>query len=98
MAKSNISKPTDAQVFATTKGQEFKTCPNCGVKIGPSQPYCYECKRLVEFKMAHTQPQFAGEGEAAQDTQEAQSFDAYRHDGFSTKQPKGTFPPTKERM
>ncbi len=77
--KSNISKPTDEQVFAATKGQPFKKCPSCGNSIGPSQPYCWECKRLVELGMKTAMKQFQPD----QDTQEKQSYASNRHDGYS---------------
>lgn len=93
--KSGIRKPTDAQIFEATKGTPFKKCPGCGNSIGPSQPWCLECKRLVEIGFGpvpraggqgQPEPQTVGGGADGQghdqDTQEVQSNPAFRHDGY----------------
>lgn len=110
--KSNITKPTDEQVLAASRGVPFKKCPNCGNSIGPSQPYCLECKRLIEIGFGpapraggHGQPEPQTVGGMDQDTQEPQSYPSHRHDGYQDYIPNGVgepalkkFPPKKERM
>lgn len=102
--KSGIQKPTDEQVMATTKGIPFKKCPSCGNSIGASQPYCWECKRLVELGMKDAVPQFV-QPHPDRDPQEAQSYPSGRHDGYQEGNvygkgsiPSAKFPPKKERM
>lgn len=96
--KSSISKPTDAQVFAATKGIPFKHCPSCGNSIAASQPYCWECKRLVELGMRDAVKQPTGVEDRSQDTQEPQSNPSGDHSGYSDFIPSSKFPPGKERM
>lgn len=103
--KSNIQKPTDEQVFAATRGTPFKKCPSCGQSIGPSQPYCWECKRLVEIGFGPT-PRAGGQGQPEpqtvggddQDTQEKQSYRSDNHSGYGDHIPSGKIPPGKERV
>jgi hypothetical protein len=94
--KSNISKPTDEQIFAATKGIPFGTCKQCGLRTVTNSVQCPECARLEEigFGPVPRSPNAL----PGQDTQPAQSYDAFKHGGFSTTQPKGKIPPTKERV
>ena len=101
--KSKINKPSDADVIAMTRGVAFKKCPNCGNSIGPSQPYCLECKRLIEIGFGPA-PRAGGHGQPEidfdpdKDTQEIQSNPSGRHDGYSDTIPSRKFPPSKERV
>ena len=94
--KSNLNKPTDAEVMAATRGIPFGTCKQCGLPTVTNSVICPECQRLIEIgfgpvpRTPHPLP--------GQDTQPVQSNDAFRHDGYSDTIPKGKFPPKKERV
>lgn len=101
--KSGIRKPSDAEVMAATVGHPFKRCV-CGASIAASQPFCYECRRLVEIGwgpvprrggLGQPEPQIVGGTD--QDTQEKQSYDAFNRSGYSDTIPTGKIPPSKER-
>ena len=102
--KSGISKPTDEQVFAATKGTPFKKC-ECGNSIISSANHCNECKRLYELGMKTPPvPQFV-QPNPSKDTQAPQSYPSGDHSGYQETnvygkgpQPSGKFPPGKERM
>jgi hypothetical protein len=96
--KSNINKPTDAEVHAFGAGRPFKKCPSCGQSIGPKQPYCWECKRLVELGMKDAVKQPVGVSDTSQDTQEKQSNPSHNHSGYRDQISSKKFPPNKERV
>ena len=79
--KSGMKMPTDAEVFAATKGRPFGTCKQCGLPTVTNQVVCPECERLTEIgfgpvpRAFHTLP--------GQDTQPVQSYPSNRHDGYS---------------
>lgn len=94
--KSNLNKPTDAQVMAATVGIPFGTCKQCGLRTVTNSVICPECARLEEIgfgpvpRTPHVLP--------GQDTQPIQSYPSDNHSGYSDTRPKGKFPPNKERM
>lgn len=94
--KSNISKPTDEQIFEATKGIPFGTCKVCGLRTVTKAVLCPECERLAEIgfgpvpRSPHVPP--------GQDTAPVQSGDAFNHKGYSDTIPSGKFPPKKERV
>lgn len=95
--KSNISRPTDTQVFAAMKGHPFKQCASCGNSVISSVRYCNECKRLLELDMAPAQRQFVQANPGA-DTQESQSFSNDNCTGYSDRISSSKFPANKERV
>ena len=94
--KSNIQKPSDAQIIDFQKGHPFGQCPQCGLRITSSQVVCNECERLMKIgfgpvpRAFHTLP--------GQDTQPNQSHPSGRHDGYEDFIPSEKFPPGKERV
>jgi len=95
--KSNMKRPTDVEVQGMANARyPFKKCV-CGNSITAGQQYCWECKRLYDLGMK-TPPvgQFVQAHDV--DTQERQSYDAFRHDGYSDTQPTKKIDPKKERI
>jgi hypothetical protein len=94
--KSNISKPTDAQLFEATKGRPFGVCKQCGLAVVMDKVLCPECTRLTEVgfgptpRSPHARP---GDVETP-----AQTYDAFNHKGYSDTIPSGKFDPKKQRM
>jgi predicted RNA-binding Zn-ribbon protein involved in translation (DUF1610 family) len=91
---ANIRKPTETQLAAATKPVPFKHCPSCGNSIISSAKYCNECARLVELGMRTAVKQF----EPSNDTQQAQSYDAFNRSGYSDRIPSSKIPPSRERF
>lgn len=94
--KSNISKPTDAQIFEATKGIPFGTCKQCGLRTVTKAVLCPECERLTEIGFGPV-PRFPYPL-PGQDTTPVQSNPSGRHDGYKDTIPSGKFPPGKERV
>jgi hypothetical protein len=94
--KSNIKKPTDAEVQAMGKGRPFQTCKQCGLAVVMDKVLCPECTRLEEVgfgptpRSPHARP---GDVETP-----AQTYDAFNHKGYSDTIPSGKFDPKKQRM
>jgi hypothetical protein len=92
--KSGINRPTDAQVFETTKGIPFGTCKQCGLRTVTNQVICPECERLTEIgfgpvpRAFHTLP--------GQDTTPDQSYPASNHSGYKDTIPSGVSPAVKK--
>ena len=86
--KSNIKKPTDADLLAFTKSRPFGTCKQCGLRVVAPHVICPECTRVEEVgfgpvpRTPHARP---GDVETP-----VQSHDAFDHSGYSD-----TIPTTK---
>lgn len=85
--KSNLRKPTDAEVMSMSKGIPFGTCKQCGLRTITNSVQCPECARLEEIgfgpvpRAPHALP--------GQDTQPAQSHPSDNHSGYSDTIPSG---------
>jgi hypothetical protein len=96
--KSNIKKPTDAQLAAAMNGHASKRCTSCGQTIVPSGTLCWECRRIKELGLRDRVMQPVGVQDPRQDTQPKQSYNAFNHAGYSDTIPSTTVPPTKGRV
>jgi hypothetical protein len=94
--KSNVSKPSDAEIFAATRGIPFGTCKQCGLRTVTNQVLCPECERLEKIGFGPT-PRTPNVP-PGQDTTPVQSYPSDKHSGYGDTIPKGKWNPTRERF